>query len=141
MTEADDGALPYDAELPVLPGGNDSAKLQTPSPPESPPASLLLVEDEAVLAMDLAFMLQDMGYRVCATADRSDDAVALAHAHRPDLVLMDIVIKGGVDGIETSRRIAQEIGIPVIFLTAYSDAETVSRAAETAPYGYITKPY
>ncbi len=105
------------------------------------PIRLLLVEDEAVLAMDLSLQLQDMGYQVCATADRSELAIELALSHHPDLVLMDIVIKGRVDGIGTSDIIARELQIPVVFLSAYGDPETVARAARTAPYGYVTKPY
>ena len=107
----------------------------------TPGAVILVVEDEAILALDLSDQLQDMGYRVCAIADRGETALALAERHRPDLVLMDIVIKGALDGVATSERLAATLRIPVVFLTAYGDDLTIDRAAHTAPYGYITKPY
>ena len=105
------------------------------------PATILVVEDEAIVAMDLSFQLQEMGYQVCGTADNGKDAIALAWQHRPSLVLMDIVIKGDMDGVDTARHIGRGLHIPVIFLTAYSDARTVERAAKAAPYGYLTKPF
>lgn len=105
------------------------------------PASILVVEDEAIVAMDIAYQLREMGYEVCATADNGEDAIAYIEKYHPDLVLMDIVIKGSMDGIETAKCIAHRFHLPVIFLTAYSDAQTVDRAAKTAPYGYLTKPF
>jgi PAS domain S-box-containing protein len=105
------------------------------------PASILVVEDEAIVAMDIAYQLREMGYEVCATADNGEDAIAGIEKYHPDLVLMDIVIKGSMDGIETANCIAHRFQLPVIFLTAYSDAHTVDRAAKTAPYGYLTKPF
>jgi diguanylate cyclase (GGDEF)-like protein/PAS domain S-box-containing protein len=105
------------------------------------PASLLIVEDESVVAMDLAEQLREMGYKVCGTADNGNDAIALARKHRPRLVLMDIVLKGAGDGIEAAKYIGRGLGIPIIFLTAYSDARTVERAVKTSPYGYLTKPF
>lgn len=105
------------------------------------PASILVVEDEAIVAMDIAYQLREMGYEVCATADNGEDAIAYIEKYHPDLVLMDIVIKGSMDGIETAKYIAHRFHLPVIFLTAYSDAHTVDRAAKTAPYGYLTKPF
>jgi diguanylate cyclase (GGDEF)-like protein/PAS domain S-box-containing protein len=102
---------------------------------------LLVVEDESIVALDLADQLSDMGYRVCATVDNGHDALACAQEHAPDLVLMDIVIKGDMDGVETAHRMAQLMHVPVVFLTAYSDNGTVMRAAQTAPYGYLTKPF
>ena len=105
------------------------------------PASILVVEDEAIVAMDIAYQLREMGYQVCATADNGEDAIAYIEEYRPNLVLMDIVIKGSMDGIETARCIAHRFQTPVIFLTAYSDNHTVDRAAKTAPYGYLTKPF
>lgn len=105
------------------------------------PAKLLLVEDESIVALDLSQQLQDMGYEVCAIADNGAEAIALTRRHRPSLVLMDIVIKGGIDGIETARVIDREFKVPVVFLTAYSDLETLERAVQTRPYAYITKPF
>ena len=104
-------------------------------------ARILIVEDEAVVALDLESELTEMGYEVCGCIDNGRDAIAEAAARRPDLVLMDIVIKGDIDGIEAAGKIAHAGRIPVVFLTAYSDDATVARAALTAPYGYLTKPF
>lgn len=104
-------------------------------------ASILIVEDEAIVAMDLQEHLREMGYAVCAVADNGLAAIAIAWERRPNLVLMDIVIKGNMDGIEAARQIWRGLHIPVIFLTAYSDPATVERAARVAPYGYLTKPF
>lgn len=105
------------------------------------PARILVVEDEAVVAMDLDAQLRDMGYEVCACVDNGRDAVALAIVLLPDLVLMDVVVKGEVDGVEAASHINSKLHIPVVFLTAYSDDKTVERAAQTGPYGYLTKPF
>ena len=105
------------------------------------PRSVMIVEDEQIVALDLQEDLEEMGFRVVGTAASGDDAIHLARQHRPDVVLMDIVLRGSMDGIEAARLISHEHGTPVIFLTAYSDTSTVMRAAETAPFGYLTKPY
>lgn len=105
------------------------------------PASILVVEDEAIVALDLAQQLTELGYDVVGTAASGDDAVSQAHARRPSLVLMDIVLHGEIDGIEAAKQIGRGLGIPIVFLTAFRDFETARRVAETAPYGYITKPY
>jgi diguanylate cyclase (GGDEF)-like protein/PAS domain S-box-containing protein len=103
--------------------------------------SLLVVEDESVVAMDLDGQLHDMGYRVCGCVDNARDAIARARAEHPDLILMDIVLKGEMDGIAAASLIGTELRIPVLFLTAYSDDQTVERAANAWPYGYLTKPF
>ena len=103
--------------------------------------TLLIVEDEAIVAMDMREQLIELGYLVCGIANNADKAIALARLHRPDLVLMDIVIKGNRDGVHAAEVIGRSLHIPVVFLTAYSDASTVERAAKTAPYGYLTKPF
>ncbi|MEO5932516.1 MAG: EAL domain-containing protein [Duganella sp.] len=106
-----------------------------------PKAKILVVEDEAVVALDLKAQICDMGYDVCAIVDNGRDAIDCANAERPDLVLMDIVIKGSLDGIEAADQISRSLHIPVVFLTAYSDDATVERAAHAAPYGYLNKPF
>jgi diguanylate cyclase (GGDEF)-like protein/PAS domain S-box-containing protein len=113
-----------------------AAVLHAPAAP-----TLLVVEDEAVVAMDLDDQLHDMGYMVCACVDNGRDAIDRARAERPDLILMDIVLKGDMDGIAVAAAIGAELHIPVLFLTAYSDDQTVERAAGAWPYGYLTKPF
>lgn len=103
--------------------------------------ALLVVEDEAVVAMDIAGQLRDMGYRVCGCVDNGRDAIARARADRPDLVLMDVVLRGDMDGIAAAAAIGAELQIPILFLTAYSDDQPVDRAAGAMPYGYLTKPF
>jgi diguanylate cyclase (GGDEF)-like protein/PAS domain S-box-containing protein len=105
------------------------------------PASILIVEDEAIVALDLQSQLEEMGYRVCGVADNGMDAIASARKLRPSVILMDIVIKGKIDGVDVAHQIERWPHIPVIFLTAYSDASTVARVARAAPYGYLTKPF
>jgi diguanylate cyclase (GGDEF)-like protein/PAS domain S-box-containing protein len=105
------------------------------------PPTVLVVEDESVVAMDLDGQLHDMGYQVCGCVDNARDAIARARADKPDLILMDIVLKGDMDGIAAASVIGRELHIPVLFLTAYSDDQTVERAASTWPYGYLTKPF
>ena len=102
---------------------------------------LMVVEDESVVAMDISGQLRDMGYRVCACVDNGREAIARAREERPDLVLMDVVIKGDMDGIATASVIGAELHIPILFLTAYSDDQTVERATQAMPYGYLTKPF
>ncbi|WP_292935948.1 EAL domain-containing protein [Noviherbaspirillum sp.] len=104
-------------------------------------SKILVVEDEAIVALDLQLQLEEMGYTVCGVADTGEDAVERAWKLRPNLILMDIVLKGAMDGIEAAEQISHGLQIPVIFLTAYSDAGTVARAAHTASYGYLTKPF
>ncbi len=104
-------------------------------------AKILLVEDEAIVAEDLREQLEEMNYIVCGIADNSEQAIALAIEKQPDVIMMDIVLKGERDGIHTATQISKELNIPVIFATAYSDMSTLTRATQAAPYGYITKPY
>lgn len=105
------------------------------------PASILIVEDEAIVALDLRTQLEDLGYDVIGIADQADDALKIAAAQRPDLVLMDVRLKGPTDGITTAGILLRMYQVPVIYLTAHSDDETVQRAAGTAAYGYLTKPF
>lgn len=106
-----------------------------------PPASILIVEDEAVVALDLKMELEALGYQVAGIADTAEQALELARRHRPGLALMDIKLKGEEDGIAAAERLRRDVGVPVVFLTSFSDAETVRRAARTAAYGYLTKPF
>ncbi|GAB3022227.1 two-component system response regulator [Bowmanella dokdonensis] len=104
-------------------------------------STLLIVEDEQLIALNLSLDLQDSGYEICAMASSEQEAFELAQAHRPDLVLMDINLGAGGDGINAARRIGQDLHIPVIYLTAYTSDDLIRRTGLTAPYGYIVKPY
>jgi two-component system cell cycle sensor histidine kinase/response regulator CckA len=104
-------------------------------------AAILVVEDERVVARDIQESLLRMGYDVIGTAASSTECLAHAAERRPDLVLMDIRIEGALDGIETARILRSRYGVPVIFLTAYADEQTVARAKATEAHGYILKPF
>src|SRR6266545_4316535 len=105
------------------------------------PHSILIVEDERVIARDIQAMLQQLGYHVPALAATGPDAIAYATAHHPDLVLMDIRIQGAMDGIDTAAVIQKQFDVPVVYLTAFADDTTRQRAQRTAPYGYLVKPF
>jgi len=104
-------------------------------------ARILVVEDQYIVAQDLAASLSGLGYEVIATVDTGPKAIEKAGRLRPDLVLMDIVLKGRMDGIEASGQINERWRIPVIFLTAFADRTLLERAKITEPYAYLLKPY
>lgn len=102
---------------------------------------VLVVEDEAVVAMDVRHRLGRLGYEVCGLADTGERAVELADTLSPDLVLMDIMLAGTMDGVAAAASIRETSGLPVVFLTAHTDARTLQRAGEAGPYGYVIKPF
>src|SRR5918997_5561316 len=102
---------------------------------------LLVVEDEGIVARDLQNKLQRLGYTVPAIASSGEEAIRQAEKHRPDLVLMYIVLKGQMDGIEAAALIWERCGVPAVYLTAYGDDATLQRAKVTRPYGYVLKPF
>jgi PAS domain S-box-containing protein len=102
---------------------------------------ILIVEDEAIVAADLETTLQKLGFTVVATAATGEKAVENAETTKPDLVLMDIRLKGEMDGIDAAEQITAQFNIPVIYLTAYADETTLERAKTTMPFGYILKPF
>lgn len=104
-------------------------------------ARVMLVEDEAIVALNLRQRLVKLGYEICATASSGAVALEKIEQHKPDLVLMDINISGDLDGIETAAQISPDWHIPVIYLTAYSEEATLERARVTKPYGYLLKPF
>jgi CheY-like chemotaxis protein len=105
------------------------------------PAQLLVVEDEVIVATELRYRLQRLGYAVPAIVASGAAALQKAAETRPDLVLMDIVLQGNMDGVETAAHIREQFGIPVIYVTAHADDATWQRARHTAPGGYILKPF
>lgn len=102
---------------------------------------ILVVEDESIVAEDMKAMLEGFGYAVPAIAFSGEEAVRKVIETRPDLVLMDIVLKGQMSGVEAVERIRSRCNIPVVYVTAYADATTVQRAKVTEPFGYILKPF
>jgi signal transduction histidine kinase len=105
------------------------------------PARILIVEDERIVARDLESALAELGYSVPASVATGEDAIARARDLRPDLVLMDIRLPGAVDGVQAASSVSRDYDIPVIYLTAHSDDETLRRAMQTEPLGYLVKPF
>ena len=102
---------------------------------------LLIVEDETIVALDLRMRVEALGYQVVALAHTGARAVELAEQHLPDLVLMDVHLGEGMDGIEAATLIRDRLHAPVVFITAYADPETLERARRATPYGYLVKPF
>ena len=102
---------------------------------------LLVVDDEVAIAMQLEERLTFMGYKVVGMASSGEEAVSMAKDLRPDLILMDIVMPGKIDGIDAAEIIKEELDIPVIFLTGYTQNQFIERAKITGPFGYIVKPF
>lgn len=102
---------------------------------------ILIVEDESIVAMDIKHRAEGLGYEVTAITPSGEEALEHVAGTRPDLVLMDIVLKGEMDGIEAAQKIRDSYDIPVVYLTAYSDERTLKRAKITEPFGYIIKPF
>jgi len=103
--------------------------------------SILIVEDEGLIALDLRKKLEQAGYSVPMIADNADEALQGVELHRPSLVLMDIRLHGPQDGIETADQIRRRFHVPVMFVTAHADRDTLERARITEPFGYIVKPF
>jgi len=110
-------------------------------PIEPDPVSILLVEDEGLIARDLEDTLTRLGYRVSGIASEGAEAIEMARVLHPQLVVMDVSLRGDVDGIEAACAIQEDAPVPVIFLTGHSDTETLQRAVLTGPLGYLIKPF
>ncbi len=102
---------------------------------------ILVVEDEAITALDIKQRLKGLGYSVPAIANTGEEAISFAESFKPDLVLMDIILKGEMDGTQAAKYISSHYQIPIIFLTAFIDEDTFKRAKLSDPYSYITKPF
>ncbi len=102
---------------------------------------IMVVEDEGIVAMDIRGQLQRFGYEVTSVVSNGLDALSQAQKDHPDLVLMDIMLKKGIDGIETAERLKNELHLPVLYLTAYGDDSTIARVKKTEPLGFLLKPF
>ena len=102
---------------------------------------LLIVEDEGIIAADLASRLENLGHAVAGTASTADEAFTLASRLKPDLVLMDIVLQGPQTGISAAKRIRDALDIPIVFVTSHADTATLHSAIGAAPFGYVLKPF
>ena len=105
------------------------------------PIKILVVEDEIIVAEDIAGRLKKLGYAVIATVASGEEAIEKVAEERPDLVLMDIVLKSEMDGVTAAEKIKNKVDVPTVFLTAYADEKTLQRAKLTNPFGYIIKPF
>ncbi|QEL20455.1 response regulator [Limnoglobus roseus] len=103
-------------------------------------ATILIVEDEALIAEDLREQLEQLGHTVVGVVDTADEAIAATRQKSPGLVLMDIRLRGGADGVDAATMISEWSDVPIIYMTAHSDADTVARAMLVQPYGYVVKP-
>ncbi len=111
-----------------------------PKPDTPRPIQILVVEDERIIALNLKENLEALGYAVPAIAATGEQAIAAATDLQPDLVLMDIRLKGAMDGIQAAEQIWERLQIPIIYVTGHSDRSTLERAKVTTPFGYVLKP-
>ncbi|MBP1909581.1 response regulator [Methanolobus bombayensis] len=102
---------------------------------------ILVVEDESIIGLNIKKKLKSFGYTVPAIVATGKEAIKMADITFPDLVLMDVRLKGDMDGVDTAEKIRENYDIPIIYLTAYSDDEVLEKAKKTKPYGYIVKPF
>ncbi len=115
-----------------------------PEEPEGLPqdkVKILVVEDVVNLATVLKSRLESYGYEICDVASTGPKAIDLAIHHRPDLILMDIMLEGDMNGIEAAECIQVQLDVPIIYLSCLNDEKVIDQAIETNPYGYILKPY
>ncbi len=110
-------------------------------PAEENSHRILVVEDEAIVAADIQDRLETLGYTVAGWATTGAEALDLARTTNPELILMDIMLKGPMNGIQAAEQVRSELGLPVIFLTANSDDAVLERAKVSEPFGYLLKPF
>lgn len=103
--------------------------------------NVLVVEDESIVSKDIQHSLTKLGYQVVGASATGEKAIELANSEHPDVILMDIMLKGEMNGVEAAEIIRRELKIPIIFLTAYADDATLNKAKIAEPYGYIIKPF
>lgn len=102
---------------------------------------IMIVEDENIIALDLKLRLSNLGYNVAAVVHTGEDAIKNAAILNPDLILMDVVLRGDMDGVQAAEKIKSIKDTPIIFITAYSDENTLQRAQRLSPFGYLIKPF
>ena len=102
---------------------------------------ILIVEDMSIVARDIKLRLEHMGYAIAGTVDNGPDSIKMAELGEPDLILMDITLKGEMTGLEAAREIASFSDVPIIFLTAHSEKEILDSSREISPHGVFTKPF
>ncbi len=102
---------------------------------------VLIVEDESIVAKDIQLSLKKLGYIVIGIEKSGEGAILKAQNSSPDIIIMDIMLKGEINGVEAAEKIRKEFNIPIIFLTAYADENTLSKAKISEPYAYIIKPF
>jgi DNA-binding LytR/AlgR family response regulator len=103
--------------------------------------NILVIEDESIVSKDIQNSLKKLGYNVVGSASTGEEAITLANELHPDLILMDIMLKGKMSGIDAATVIKEKLNIPIIYLTAYADESTLNKAKVTEPYAYILKPF
>jgi DNA-binding LytR/AlgR family response regulator len=103
--------------------------------------NIMVVEDESIVAKDIQQSLKKLGYNVVDVCSTAEAAIESAIEKKPDLILMDIMLKGEKSGIDAAEEIKKSLSIPIVFLTAYADESTLNKAKITEPYGYIIKPF
>lgn len=126
-----------------MPNKANSPQSVTDAPPvtSGAPMRVLIVEDDALVALGIRMTVTELGYEVVGIAASELEAVALADAERPQMALMDIRLRGPVDGVDTARRLRSEFSIRSVYLSAYADEQTMARVAQTYPLGFVQKPY
>jgi len=110
-------------------------------PAANPPLKVMIVEDDALVAMGVQLTLSELGHDVVGIAASEMEALALAQVERPQLALMDIRLRGANDGVQVAQRLWQDLRVRCIFLSAYADEHTMERVAQTRPLGFVQKPY
>lgn len=102
--------------------------------------TILILEDEMIIAKSIKSYIEKIEYSVAGIAQNGSDAIQIAEQYKPDLAILDVVVDGDMDGIETGRELLK-LNVPFLYLTAYGDTKTRQRAKETKPLGYIIKPF
>jgi len=102
---------------------------------------ILIAEDENIIAMDIQYILQNLGYKVSDIVSTGEESIDRASKKQPDLILMDIKLKGDIDGVSAAEQIFSRFNIPVVYLTACGDEKTMNRVRNSGHFGFISKPF